>query len=152
MPETGMLAIAALYAAVAPLWALVSLWSWVHARLWAFTPRWHQWAVPIFRTLFLLTLPLEAWLAQRPFTPTLFVLATSATLFWLAWRAHYLWRAPRPLPALDSLRYNLVYLVNLASFGLACHSFVCVVVALTMGSAFLMVREHWSRRIDVAAG
>jgi len=145
MSEVEGLAIAVVYVVVAPLWGLLALWTRAHAGSWAFTPRWHRTAVPLVRALFVLTLPLEAMLAERTFIPSLFVLGTVATLFWLGWRFHYLSRAPRPLPRGDSVRYNMAYLANLLSFGLACHSFVCVVVALSVGMALLMVRERSSQ-------
>jgi len=136
-----------LYAGVMPIWIALSVWAARRSAAWRFTPRWHQRLVPLFRAFFLVTLPLEYAMAERAFVPAVFVIGTVATLGWLAWRATYLARAPASLPAEDSVRYNAAYIANLVALALACHSFVCLVVAINVSVAMLLVREHRARRL-----
>ncbi len=142
----GTLAVLGLYAVVLPVWLALSFWSSHRAGAWAFTPRWHRRAVPLFRAFFLVTLPLEFVLAERAFLAPVFVIAAGASLAWLAWRAAYLARAPARLPRADSVRYNGAYVANLAVFALACHSFVCLAVMINVSLPLLLVREHCARR------
>ena len=142
---TEQAAILVLYAAVVPLWMTLSAWTIRRARNWAFTPSWHRRVVPAFRVFFIGTLPLEVFLAERPFILPVFAVGAAATLGWLAVRARYLLTAPRELPAADSVRYNLAYVANLATFALACHSFACLVVMLNVSIPLLLVREAHAR-------
>lgn len=103
--------------------------------------------VPVFRLFFLVTLPLETVLADRPFITPVFVIGSLATIAWLLWRAWYLSRAPGVLPREDSVRYNTAYLANLIAFALASHSFVCLVVMINVSLSMLLVREQCARRI-----
>ena len=137
--------ILALYAGVMPVWVALSVWLGCRSAAWQFTPRWHRWLVPAFRAFFLVTLPLEFILAQRDFVPVVFVIGALAALAWLVWRTAYLARAPACLPAEDSVRYNVAYIANLVALALACHSFVCLVVAINVSIPMLLVRERWAK-------
>ncbi len=151
MASAEWTAIATLYVAVLPVWVGLSAWSAPRVRAWAFTPAWHRRVAPWFRAVFLISLPVEALLVEPAFRWPIFLIGAATTLYWLGWRLRYLIRAPYTLPAADSVRYNLVYLVNLVAFGLACHSYTCVTVLVNIGLAMLMVREHYARTRGVGS-
>jgi len=147
MGTDGQVWILALYTGVMPIWIALSAWAARRSHAWRFTPAWHRRLVPLFRAFFLVTLPLEFAMADRVFVPAVFIIGTVATLAWLGWRAAYLARAPAALPAEDSVRYNAAYIANLVALALASHSFVCLVVAINVSVAMLLVREHRARRL-----
>lgn len=135
------------YLAVMPLWVALSFQAGRRGAAWRFTPRWHSILVPVFRAFFLVSLPLELLLAERPFILPLFVIGALATVGWLVWRWIFLVRTPTVLPQDTSVHYNLGYLANLVAFALACHSFVCLVVMINVSVPMLLVRERWARQL-----
>lgn len=116
--------------------------SWRGDR-WAFTPRWHAWAVPAFRAFLLLSLPVEYLRQNHAFDSRLFTLGAAGTLAWLAIRSVYLWRQPAPLPPSASVVYNLFVIVNLVAFAIAMHSFICLAVMIHISIPALWLRYRW---------
>lgn len=136
-------------------YALALAWWFVLAAIhryrqdhWDFVPRWHGWGVPLFRAFFLVSLPIEYSSGDRPFDPTVFAIAATATVGWLAVRSAWLWHRRAPQPAAESVAYNLLVVANLIAFALAMHSFVCLAVMINISLPALWLRYRYLRRIN----
>jgi hypothetical protein len=134
------------YLVMLGFWTIVSWKIRAHNGNWGFTPAWHRKVVPTFRFVFLLSLPMEFFLAGRTFIPELYLLGLIGTIAWLGKRFHFLFREPRPYSALSSIPYNVYYTINLICFGLFMHSFVCLALLINMSALLLLIRVHYYKK------